>query len=76
MSKKLHIPKLGFAMTEAMLTEWFAADGSAVSEGQPIYAIESEKSVQEIEAPASGTLRITAQAGEIYPVGTYVGEIE
>ena len=76
MTKKLHIPKLGFAMTEAVLSEWYVADGSTVSEGQPIYVIESDKSVQEIEAPASGTLHIAAQAGETYPVGTYVGQID
>lgn len=75
MTKKLHIPKLGFAMTEAVLNEWLVADGSAVQEGQVIYTIESDKSVQEIEAPVSGTLRIAAEAGETYPVGTYVGEI-
>lgn len=76
MTKKLHIPKLGFAMTEAVLSEWFVADGSTVQEGQRIYAIESDKSVQEIEAPISGTLHISAQAGETYPVGTFVGEID
>ena len=30
--------------------------------GQPLYSLESEKSVQEIEAPASGKLKIIAAA--------------
>ena len=43
--------------------EWLAADGDTVSSGQPIYALESEKSVQEVESPAAGTLRIIAPPG-------------
>lgn len=62
-------------MTEGTLTEWLVADGTAVKEGQPIYALESDKSVQEIEAPASGTLKIVAKIGEIYQVGQLLAEI-
>jgi pyruvate/2-oxoglutarate dehydrogenase complex dihydrolipoamide acyltransferase (E2) component len=47
-----------------------------VTQGQPLYELESEKSVQEVEAPASGTLKIIVDAtGETYPVGTVLGEI-
>ena len=52
-----------------------AADGGAVKQGQALYALESEKSTQEIEAPASGTLKILKPAGELYTVGTVIGEI-
>jgi len=75
MATDIILPKLGFSMDEATLTEWLVADGGAVQEGEPLYAIESEKSVQEIEAPASGTLRIIKEPGEIYQVGTIIGEI-
>jgi pyruvate/2-oxoglutarate dehydrogenase complex dihydrolipoamide acyltransferase (E2) component len=47
-----------------------------VTEGVPLYSIESEKSVQEIEAPASGKLRILVQPGATNPVGTILGVIE
>ena len=43
--------------------------------GQAIYALETDKSVQEIEAPESGRLIQKAAAGETYPVGTEIGEI-
>ena len=75
MAIEILLPKLGFAMEEGTLTEWLVADGAQVTEGQPLYALESEKSVQEVEAPASGTLRIIAGIDEIYPVGTLLGEI-
>jgi pyruvate/2-oxoglutarate dehydrogenase complex dihydrolipoamide acyltransferase (E2) component len=62
-------------MNEGTLAEWLAADGATVEEGQILYALESDKSIQEVESPASGTLRIVAQVGEVYPVGTLLAEI-
>jgi pyruvate/2-oxoglutarate dehydrogenase complex dihydrolipoamide acyltransferase (E2) component len=62
-------------MNEGVLTEWLVADGGAVKEGEPLFALESDKSTQEVEAPASGTLRIIKQPGETYEVGTILGEI-
>jgi pyruvate/2-oxoglutarate dehydrogenase complex dihydrolipoamide acyltransferase (E2) component len=70
------LPKLGFDMNEGVLTEWLAADGAQVAEGQPLYTLESEKSANEIEAPASGTLRIVAAPEQTYVVGTVLGYIE
>ena len=70
------LPKIGFSMNEGVLTEWLVADGGPAIEGQPLYALESEKSVQEVESPATGTLRIVAQLGETYEVGTVLGVIE
>jgi pyruvate/2-oxoglutarate dehydrogenase complex dihydrolipoamide acyltransferase (E2) component len=76
MSTEVLFPKIGFSMSEGTLNEWLVADGAVVREGQPIYSLESEKSVQEVEAPASGTLKIIAQPGEIYPVGALVAQID
>jgi len=70
------LPKLGFSMTEGVLAEWLVADGGAVTEGAPLFALEAEKATQEIDAPASGTLRIHAAAGDTYPVGTLLARIE
>lgn len=76
MATELKIPKLGMAMTEGELVEWLVEDGAAVEAGQAIYVIESDKASQEIEATASGTLRVSAKSGETYEVGTVVGTIE
>jgi pyruvate/2-oxoglutarate dehydrogenase complex dihydrolipoamide acyltransferase (E2) component len=70
------LPKLGFTMTEGTITEWLATDGQAVQEGQPLYALEAEKTTQEIEAPASGTLKILVAAGEEVEVGVVIGTID
>ena len=75
MSTPVVLPKLGFSMIEGQITEWLVSDGTSVKEGDVIYAIESDKSVQDVEAPATGVIRIIAPAGETYAVGTVVGEI-
>lgn len=75
MSTTLTIPKLQMSATEGTLIEWLVEDGAVVEEGQPIYSFETDKSVQDIEAPAAGKLTQKAAAGETYPVGTEIGEI-
>ena len=55
MTTEVLMPKLGFSMEEGVVAEWLCVDGSKVTQGQPLYSLESEKSVQEIEAPAGGT---------------------
>ncbi|EIT69932.1 MULTISPECIES: lipoyl domain-containing protein [Hydrocarboniphaga] len=75
MSTPIVLPKLGFSMTEGTLADWLVADGAAVMQGQLLYSLESDKSIQDIEAPASGRLKILHAAGAAYPVGTKLGEI-
>ena len=67
---------LSMAMEEGMLSEWLAPDGGAVEIGTVLYSIETDKSVQEIESPAAGTLKIIGKVGESYPVGELIGMIE
>ncbi|MFT3930777.1 MAG: lipoyl domain-containing protein [Spongiibacteraceae bacterium] len=75
MATSLTIPKLQMSTTEGTLVEWLVEDGATVEAGQPIYALETDKSVQEITAPESGKLTQKQPAGETYPVGTEIGEI-
>ncbi|MFW2851820.1 biotin/lipoyl-containing protein [Sphingomonas sp. TX0543] len=72
----ISIPKLGMSMTEATLVEWLVADGGEVAEGQDLYAIETDKSVQEVQSPVSGKLRIIAAAGEVYEVGHLIATVD
>lgn len=76
MATEVLLPKIGFSMSEGQIAEWLAEDGAEVSEGQPLFLLEADKSANEVEAPASGTLRILAETGETYEVGTLIGMIE
>jgi pyruvate/2-oxoglutarate dehydrogenase complex dihydrolipoamide acyltransferase (E2) component len=71
----LTIPRLEMSMKEGTLAEWLVADGEHIKEGQPIYVLETEKATQDVESPASGKLIQRLKAGQIYPVGTEIGEI-
>lgn len=75
MATDILLPKLGFSMNEGQIGEWLAKDGDIVTEGQPLFLLEADKSANEVEAPASGVLKIIAEAGETYPVGTVLGTI-
>lgn len=75
MSTEVRIPSIGFATQEATLAEWLVADGETVEKGQLLYTLELDKSVQEVESPAAGTLKIIAEAGEMYDIGTLIAEI-
>lgn len=76
MATPVTLPKIGFSMNEGVLAEWLVEDGATVTEGQPIYSLESDKSTNEVESPASGTIRILGQIGETYEVGTVLAEID
>jgi len=76
MAVEILLPKIGFSMNEGQIAEWLAADGDEINEGQPLFSLEADKSTNEVEAPASGKLRIVAQVGETYEVGTVLGYID
>ena len=71
----LRLPKIGMEMTEAVLACWLVGDGTAVTKGQALYEMETDKVTNEIESPATGRLRRIADEGVTYQVGDPVGEI-
>lgn len=76
MASEIRIPKLGMSATEMTLLEWMFGDGDAVSKGDIIYTVETDKSTTEVEAQESGTIRTSGQEGETYRVGDLIGTIE
>lgn len=68
------MPKWGIEMQEGTINAWHAAPGRAVSKGDMLLDVETEKIVNTVESPVSGTLRrIIAEVGETQPVGALVG---
>ena len=65
MSTEVLVPPLGQTVDTVILTTWYKQEGDAVRQGEPLFAIETDKAVLDIEAPAGGILRrVTAQAGD------------
>jgi pyruvate dehydrogenase E2 component (dihydrolipoamide acetyltransferase) len=75
MAIELILPALGETMDEGTIARWVVADGAQVAKGQVLAEIESNKAVFELEATASGTLHISAAAGQTIPILTVIGHI-
>jgi pyruvate/2-oxoglutarate dehydrogenase complex dihydrolipoamide acyltransferase (E2) component len=75
MPTNIVVPQIGFSMSEGTVVEWHAADGSTVTEGQALFSLESDKSVTDVESPATGILRIKSKLGESYKVGHVLATI-
>lgn len=77
MTARIHpitMPKWGIEMQEGTITEWHFQPGQTVDKGADLLGVETEKIVNAVEAPVSGTLRrIIAQNGETLPVGALIG---
>lgn len=67
------MPKLGLTMTEGLLAAWKVAPGDAVSVGDVIFVVETDKISNEIEAQCDGIVaELHAAEGEVLPVGAKV----
>jgi pyruvate dehydrogenase E2 component (dihydrolipoamide acetyltransferase) len=80
MGQLLVMPKLGLTMTEGTIVEWFKKEGEEVKKGEKLFAVETSKLTNEVEAPASGVLRkIIHKDGKLAvlePVGILAGADE
>ncbi len=52
------MPKFGLTMHEGTVQRFFKAVGEAVRAGEPLYEVETEKVLYEVESPASGMLAV------------------
>jgi pyruvate dehydrogenase E2 component (dihydrolipoamide acetyltransferase) len=67
------MPALGLAQETGKLVRWLKREGDAVTKGEALMEIETDKVTVEIEAPADGTLAgISAAEGDDVPVGRAV----
>lgn len=73
MATEIIMPKLGLTMTEGSVVRWLKQDGNAVKKGEPIFEVQTDKVVLEVEAPDDGVLRILTAEGVTVPVLTIIG---
>jgi 2-oxoglutarate dehydrogenase E2 component (dihydrolipoamide succinyltransferase) len=76
MSLEVKIPAVGESVTSGMISAWLKSDGDAVSKGEPLFTLETDKVSTEVTADGAGTLRIKAQAGAEVKIGEVVALIE
>ena len=72
------VPRLGWSMEEGAFVAWLKADGSHVQAGEPLFSIEGDKAIQDIESIDSGILCIARNApkpGDPVHVGDVLGHL-
>jgi len=76
MSTDVKVPAIGESITSGILSKWHVADGSAVTAGQTLYDLETDKVTSEATADVAGILRHRAAEGDEVAIGQVVGVIE
>ena len=78
MATEVIMPVLGMTMESGIIVEWMKEEGDSVTEGEVLLNVETDKSVMEVEARASGTLlKILHGPGDDVPIQqviAYIGE--
>jgi len=73
-NSEIVMPRMGLTMESGRFIKWLKQVGETVRSGEPLFEIETDKSVVEVEALADGILsQILAQPGETYAVGAVLG---
>lgn len=69
MAQKIIMPKQGLQMTEGMITAWLKQEGDRVTEGEPLFEMETDKLAITINSTATGTLlKILHPADDVVPI--------
>ena len=69
------VPTVGESITEVTVAQWLMDDGAAVSEGDLICEIESDKASFELPAETNGILKQMAAEGDVVIIGDVIASI-
>lgn len=73
----VRIPQMGEGLQEARLIAFLKQPGDQVSLDEPIYQMETDKAVLDVESPVAGVLlEWTAQPDDILPIGAEIARIQ
>jgi 2-oxoglutarate dehydrogenase E2 component (dihydrolipoamide succinyltransferase) len=76
MSDEVKIPEIGESITSGILTTWLKEEGEAVSEGDDLFELETDKASLAIPSPSSGVLHIQVEADTEVSVGQVVATLD
>lgn len=77
MEKEIRMPKLRPEMKEGVLCAWLKGEGDSVSVGEPIFEIETDKVVNQVESTENGVIKkLLFEDGDTVAVDTAVAIIE
>ena len=74
---ELTMPKLGLTMDEGIIAEWHKRPGEPFQDGEPLFAVETDKATLDVEAETNGVLvELLVPVGGKVAVGTPIARIE
>ncbi len=74
---QISMPEMGESVTEGIVLEWHVAEGDAVSEGDTVVEVSTDKVDAEVPAPADGVItKLIAAVDDEVPVGAALAEME
>ena len=77
MEEKINMPKLAPEMESGVLCAWLKEEGESVAAGEPLFEIETNKVVNQVEATTSGVLKKQlVEEGDTVRVDTAVAVVE
>ncbi len=72
----VELPKLADTLVEGTVARWYKQPGEAVTKGEPLAEIETDKVNSDLEAPADGVLaEVLVAAGTTVAVGAVIARI-
>jgi 2-oxoglutarate dehydrogenase E2 component (dihydrolipoamide succinyltransferase) len=75
MSIEVKVPASGESVTTANVARWHRKNGDAVSTGEVLVTLETDKVSNELEASGAGILEILVSEGEEVAIGTLIARI-
>ncbi|MDB4354035.1 dihydrolipoyllysine-residue succinyltransferase [Akkermansiaceae bacterium] len=72
---EIKVPAAGDSITSATVAAWAVADGSFVNKGDVLVTLDTDKVSSELEAEASGTIKITIAEGTEVEIGATLGSL-
>ena len=73
----VRIPQMGEGLQEARLVEFLKTPGDTIRRDDPIYVMETDKAVTEVESPYDGKLiEWVTEVNSVLPIGTEIAQME
>lgn len=76
MSVEIKVPAVGESITSGVLSAWHKKNGDFVQDGEPLYALETDKISTDVPAAGSGRLQIQVEAGQEVQIGQVIATLD
>ena len=77
MKTEIRMPRLSPDMENGVLACWLKNEGDEVKKGEPLFEVETDKVVEQVEAVQDGRLeKLHAEEGDSVPVESVIATLE